>query len=54
MMVNELKMKSPEGFWSDIPIVIGPSSSGATRAQLLYVWLRSTGMDGMDDIQGTW
>ncbi|MDD1693760.1 MAG: hypothetical protein LUQ71_03465 [Methanoregula sp.] len=54
MISNDLKMRSPAGFWRDMPIVIGSSSSDASRAQLLYVWLRSTGMDEMDEIRGMW
>jgi hypothetical protein len=50
----DMKMRSPAGFWRDMPIVIGSSSSDASRAQLLYVWLRSTGMDEMDEIRGMW
>ncbi|MCK9630926.1 MAG: hypothetical protein M0R30_04730 [Methanoregula sp.] len=54
MMSNDLKMRSPAGFWRDMPIVIGSTSSDASRAQLLYVWLRSTGMDEMNEIRGMW
>lgn len=54
MVSNDMKMRSPVGFWSDMPIVVGSSSSDAGRAQLLYTWLRSTGMDEMDEIKGMW
>jgi len=54
MIPNDMKMQSPAGFWRDVPIVIGASSSDMGRAQLLYVWLRSTGMDEMNEIRGMW
>jgi hypothetical protein len=54
MMSTDMKMRSPSGFWREMPIVMGSSSSDANRAQLLYVWLRSTGMDEMDEIRGMW
>lgn len=54
MMATDIKMRSPAGFWREMPIVIGASSSDANRARLLYVWLRSTGMDEMDEIRGMW
>lgn len=54
MMTDDTKMRSPAGFWRDVPIVIGASSSDIGRAQLLYVWLRLTGMDEMNEIRGMW
>ena len=54
MMENDMKMQSPAGFWRDVPMVIGDSSSDIGRAELLYVWLRSTGMDEMNEIRGMW
>jgi len=51
MMSTDMKMQS---LWREMPIVIGASSSDANRARLLYVWLRSTGMDEMDEIRGMW
>jgi hypothetical protein len=54
MMTNDMKMKSPAGFWNELPILIGSSSSGAGRARLLYARLQSTGMDEMDEIKGMW
>lgn len=54
MMADDMKMRSPAGFWRDVPIVIGASSSDMGRAQLLYVWLRMTGMDEMNEIRGMW
>jgi len=54
MMSVDMKMRSPAGFWRDMPIVVGSSSSDAGRAQILYIWLHSTGMDEMDEIRGMW
>jgi hypothetical protein len=54
MMSTDMKMRSPAGFWREMPIVIGPTFSDVNRAQLLYVWLRSTGMDELDEIRGMW
>ena len=54
MMTDDMKMRSPAGFWRDVPNVIGGSSSDIGRAQLLYVWLRMTGMDEMNEIRGMW
>ncbi|MDD4137994.1 MAG: hypothetical protein PHT99_08915 [Methanoregula sp.] len=54
MISNDMKMKNPAGFWCDMPIVIGSSSSEAGRAQLLYTWLHSSGMDEMDESKGMW
>jgi hypothetical protein len=54
MIATDLKMKSPVGLWRDVPMVIGSSSSDASRAQLIYGWLRSTGMDEMNEIRGMW
>jgi hypothetical protein len=53
-MMTDNTMKSPAGLWREMPIVIGSSSSDAGRAKLLYVWLRSTGMDDMEEIRGMW
>lgn len=54
MMEHDMKMQSPAGFWREVPMVIGNSSSDIGRAELLYVWLRSTGMDEVNEIRGMW
>lgn len=54
MIPDDMKMWSPDGYWYDMPMVIGSSCSDTGRARLLYTWLRSMGMDGMDEIKGMW
>jgi hypothetical protein len=54
MFPDERKMKQPLAFFSDEESTIGFTSSGAMRSQLLFRWLRFTGMDEMNEIRGKW
>jgi len=54
MLPQDMKPSSSTNLWNDVPIRMKSTVSDAGRAQLLYGWLRITGMDQMNEIKGCW
>ncbi len=54
MLPQDIKQSSNGNLWKDVPMHVRSTASDAGRAQLLYGWLRVTGMDQMNEIQGCW
>lgn len=54
MLPQDMKQTGQAGLWKEMPIHVKSTSSDAGRAQLLYGWLHITGMDEMNEIQGSW
>jgi len=54
MLPQDMKLTGHASLWKEMPIHIKSTSSGAGRAELLYGWLQTTGMDEMNEIKGMW